>query len=213
MTSTQKDTKTYKLTGIVQKHFISTVNANTGQPRPYRLIVESDGEEFDLSDFPNNDGTIPSAFAGLDLDNIEGQKVIAIATWKSEYKGMQQYKPIHIEVVGAAPPVATEPATQANPPATPPGGMTRTEYGMAKGNAISASTALLAAYISNVGELPPVEFLEEGARLINTTSEAILSGRMVEPDAEEPAPEPASDDDDADTTGESFGAIQLGDKS
>ena len=57
---------------------------------------------------------------------------------------------------------------------------------MAKGNAISASTALVAAYVSNVGELPSVEFLEEGARLINITSEAILSGRVVEPDAEEP---------------------------
>lgn len=192
------------LTGIVQRYYASDINPNTGKRTPHKLLIDTGEDEVELGVFPKDDGTLPPILAKLDLDSIEGKGVQAIARWNSEYKGRQQYRPTKIDVVNAAaPPVATEPATQTTTQATPPATMTRTEYGMAKGNAISASTALIAAYVSNVGELPSVEFLEEGARLINTTSEAILSGRIVEPDAEEPA------SDDGDTTGESLGVIQL----
>jgi len=191
--------------------------------RPFKMIIQTDVWDEQLSDFvalsfhawPNGKdhemaGELPKAVAKLNTqtDAIKGQSVKAhVRKLPDKGYGIQHelrdndnnHRGYEVRVMYSYDNdqvVDGEGKAQPGKPSLPP---TRMEIGMAKGNAISAITALISSYVSKTGKLPPLEFLEEGAMLINSGSEAILSGRMTEK-------EESSDDELV----ESFGTIENG---
>jgi hypothetical protein len=196
------------------------LSPKSGNSFPLRLNCKSEENELIQVIAWVDQGSFPPQIAKLDLDTIIGKSFRANAkfTGVNDYSNLPTFeikssKHYIFNLVGVSPAKDTSAEAETDggtkkaspapaPPSPPP---SRTEMGMAKGNAISAITALIAAYVSKVGTLPPHQFLEQGAGLINYGSEAILSGRLTVPEQEAPA-DGSNDIDD----GESFGVIQLG---
>jgi hypothetical protein len=191
---------------IVQRYFKSDISPISGKPTPHKFLLTLGEEDVELSIFPTSEGALPPILEGIDLANIEGKEIEAIATWKDTYKNpktgsvKQQYKLEAIRVVGEDTPAPQQekaeqpaPKPEKNPiPQQPP--VVQTD----KDTLIVDQVILKGA----------VDLRASGIDATEAVSTVIAFWEAIR--ARHNVPPPPDDDDDED--GESFGAIQLGDE-
>ena len=214
--------QTFNTTGQVLGLDPFNQNQETLAWRPARLRLNVDGEVLFAKLWPKSKqepSTLPDWMANVDLDTFTGKYVkVKLSVDKDNFNKHTLYNLLIItpEVYWEGkgyPTTANGEAPEGEAPkplpSMPP---TRMEVGMAKGNAISAITALIAAYVSKTGKLPRLEFIQAAAGLINSGSEAIISGRLAVEEEKRIAEAGglASVEDEDGSIPESFGSIDLG---
>ena len=184
-----------------------------GKWSPGKVIVETEENgPVDVSFWPRSDfdevtrvgvTRIPlemgAEWAKLDVDRDEGATITLIAEFSGEYQGRNQYRKASIKSLSTASQAAT-PAPAGGPAPVAAGAYapaSRSEQGMALGNAKGVGGNIISAYVQAMsGALPGDEWLVAAANAVNVFSAALLAP-AIEPDVE-PVEAPAPTDDDFD---------------
>lgn len=192
--------------GIVQRYFPSDIS-QSGKPTPHKFLFTIGEEDVELGIFPTNEGRLPPILEEIDLDNIEGKEIEAIATWTKAYENprtgsvKQQYKLETINVVGDDTPAPQQEKAErpAPKPEKKPIPQPRPAVQTDKDTLIVDQVILKGA----------VDLRASGLDATEAVSTVIAFWESIRARHNPPPP---PDDDDDDDEGESFGAIQLGDE-
>lgn len=176
------------VTGLINKIYPPSERAG-GKWSPGKVIVETENGPVDVTFWPRSDfdeatrvgvTRIPiemgAEWAKLDVDRDEGATITLIAELSGEYQGRNQYRKASIKSLSTQ---ATTQAPAGGPAPVAAGAYapaSRSEQGMALGNAKGVGGNIISAYVQAMGGvLPGDEWLVAAANAVNVFSAALLA--------------------------------------
>ena len=208
--------------GEVTEAYPPNQNNDTGKWRPANIVIATDEGKVRLAQFPTTDKAgvtiepiqMPEWYEALDLDNLPGVRVQAVAVYMDMYKDVPQYGRVQTFKIlnGVAPKAQPKPTATTTTTASAPAGWGSIDERIAWNSAINnAVTAIPRYYEDNFrrvdGEayyrpnwLGEVDALARDVYALIRRGPTPVEQAPLEPEDEEPFPN-APEDEESDELG------------
>ena len=205
--------------GEVTEAYPPNQNNDTGKWRPANIVIATDEGKVRLAQFPTTDKAgvtiepiqMPEWYEALDLDNLPGVRVQAVAVYMDMYKDVPQYGRVQTFKIlnGVAPKAQPKPTATTTTTASAPAGWGSIDERIAWNSAINNAVTAI-PWISNMTEdgeayyrpnwLSEVDALARDVYALIRRGPTPVEQAPLEPEDEEPFPN-APEDEESDELG------------